>query len=221
VENLVGTANIDHTTVSGYQKNGVTVDGQGSRANVSLNTVTGGGRGAPFGAITAQNGIQISRGAGGTVLGNTVSNNSYTGPNGAASGGVLVFGGAGDPLTTNVTVGGNLLVNNDVGIYLNNYNAAGDGPAATRTNVTAIGNRIKNDAVTNVGPFSTFPTVQNYAGYQAGIDDIGNSDTVTANLISGVGYKPNTTPPGAFVQPVDSTSFPTIGLKNHLNTYTP
>ena len=60
-----GTATITNNTITGYQKGGIVVDGAGSQATITGNTVVGEG---PTVAL-AQNGIQVSNGAGGTVQG--------------------------------------------------------------------------------------------------------------------------------------------------------
>ncbi len=88
---------------------------------VSNNTVTGEGRVD----YIAQNGIQFSNGASGSAMKNTVTGHAYTGFNGAASGGILVVGGAcyGQPLTTGIQISQNILTNNDVGVYLSNIDA--------------------------------------------------------------------------------------------------
>ncbi len=210
VENFVGQATITKTTVTGYQKNGITVDGPGSKSKITRSTVDGAGRNNALADIIAQNGIQISRGAVGMVENNYVADNSYTGtaPN-ASSGGVLVFGGCGDPLSIGVEVEGNVLSNNDVGIYLNNYSANCNAPAPQKTNDMAVNNSISNDAVTNMSAF-TASDGSMYTGYQAGIDDIGNKDLISRNTIAGIGYTPaQTTPGGPFVIPIDTISFPT------------
>jgi hypothetical protein len=178
--------------------------------------VNGAGRDTLLAPIIAQNGIQVSRGASAQVRGNTVTGNSYTGPSFASSGGILIFGGCGDPLVTGVQVMGNTLINNDVGIYLNNFMDDCSAPATTMTNDKAVNNTISNDAVTNVGDgtSSGFP----YKGYQAGIDDIGNNDKIINNTISGTGYAPaQTTQGGPFVMPIDTSSFQTISPKVHAN----
>ena len=210
IENFVGHATITKTTVTGYQKNGITIDGPGSTSNITKSTVQGAGRNTALGNIIAQNGIQISRGAVGSVEGNFVSDNSYTGTaSNASSGGILIFGGCGDPLSKGVEVEGNVLSNNDVGIYLNNYSASCTAPASQKTNDIAQGNTISNDAVTNMSAF-TDANGNNYTGYQAGIDDIGNNDLISHNTITGIGYTPaQTTPGGPFVIPIDTISFPT------------
>lgn len=216
VEDFVGHATIHGTTVKGYQKNGITVDGPGTTATLEKNTVNGAGRDAIYAPIIAQNGIQFSRGASGKISSNTVTGNSYTGSAFASSAGILVFGGCGDPLVTGVQVIWNTLINNDVGIYLNNFTPDCANPAATPTNDTASYNTISNTAVTNVGSGSCcgFP----YTGYQAGIDDIGNHDVISANTISGAGYAAQTTVGGPFVLPIDTTSFPTINPTLRENT---
>ena len=66
---------IDGNNVYRYQKGGIVMNGEGTTATVTNNTVTGLG---PVDFI-AQNGIQISRGAVATVRGNTISDNDYTG----------------------------------------------------------------------------------------------------------------------------------------------
>ena len=69
------TGEIRNSTIDQYQKGGIELDGANSRASIHDNVVTG------LGMIdyTAQNGIQISRGATPVPLptGNTVTNNLY------------------------------------------------------------------------------------------------------------------------------------------------
>jgi len=214
VENFAGTAVIVNTTVSGYQKNGITVDGPGSSASVRGNTVTGDGR-VPY---IAQNGIQVSRGAGGDVRENAVSGNAYTGPNVASSGGILLFGGCGDPLVTGMQVMKNTLTNNDVGIYLNNFNDTCDDAPATQTNNKATNNTLTNDAVTNFCP-NGLAGCFGFVTYQVGIDEIGANDKVINNSISGIGYinPANNPSAGIYILPVDTISFPTSAAKVHAN----
>lgn len=196
-----GTGSIQKNTVSAYQKGGIVVTGAGSSAKIQDNTVTGNGRVD----YIAQNGIQVSRGATGAVSNNTVSDNAYTGANGASSGGVLIYGGCqGDALSTDVDVKNNTLINNDVGIYLFNSNATCDGAPATPTNNSAHNNTITNDAVTNVSGFGPG------CGYQAGVDDVGNGDEITNNRISGAGYATRDCP--VFIRPIDTESIPTLNV---------
>lgn len=210
---------IDHVTVEGYQKNGITVDGTGSTATVTSSIVTGEGRSAPFGTIIAQNGIQLGRGAIGEIDNNLISNNSYTGTgSNASSAGILVFGGGGDPLTTNVTIRHNTLINNDTGIYVSNTKSNGVTPPSSPTNNIVEGNKISNDAVTNQSPFTDYSGTL-FNGYQAGIDEQGNSDVLKNNRISGTGYAAQQTAPQPFVLPIDTVSYPTIHVQLSNNTY--
>jgi hypothetical protein len=77
---------IRNNIVSSYQKNGITVSGDGSSASVLVNVVTGEG---PITYI-AQNGIQISFGATAKVTGNTVTGNDYT-PSKVTACGLLIY----------------------------------------------------------------------------------------------------------------------------------
>jgi hypothetical protein len=183
------------------------IDGPGSAAEVSDTIVTGAGPSGPLGSIIAQNGIQVSRGASAQVTNNTVSANQYSGPAGASSGGVLVFGGCGTPLTPNVAVNHNTLTNNDVGIFFSNGSPDCTVAPTTKTNDHATNNRISNGAITNTSGFSPD------CGYQAGISDFGNHDTINKNTISGEGFRPPHGSPvtgcpfgvPAVVLPIDTT----------------
>jgi hypothetical protein len=96
-----GQATIDHVIVTGYQKNGITVDSSGSTAKVTNTTVTGRGPNA----VIAQNGIQVSRGAAATISTSTIRDHNYT-PKSFTSCGLLIFDAAG--------------VNDANNVYLNN-----------------------------------------------------------------------------------------------------
>jgi hypothetical protein len=195
-----GTASgtISGNTVSHYQKNGITINGNVS-ATIANNTVTG------EGAVDyiAQNGIQVGYGAQATVTENTVTGNAYSGSNNASSGGILIVGGPffGLPYTVGLQITRNTLTNNDVGVFI--FNADGSGLApASRTNNSVKFNTITNDAVTNTTGQS--PT----CGYQAGISDVGTKDLIVNNSISGVGYTPVSGDclgsPAAFVRSIDA-----------------
>ena len=69
------SGDISGNSVTAYQKGGIVVNGDGTTATVTGNTVTGLG---PVDFI-AQNGIQVSRGAVATVRGNDISGNFYSG----------------------------------------------------------------------------------------------------------------------------------------------
>ncbi len=208
------SANIDGTTVSGYAKNGITVDGTGSSADIDGSIVAGGGNGQ----VAAQNGIQISRGATGSVSNNTIADNAYNGSGEATAAGILVYGGGGDPLATNVSVTNNKLVDNDEAINFANYNSDASGPATSQTKNVASNNWIYNSNVTNT---SGLVATNGNFGYQAGIEDVGDKDSACNNTIVGPGYTDqgsydgttNTVTPGpdnAVVRDIDAGyTFPT------------
>jgi len=120
-DGLPRTLNVSSNIISEYQKNGMALMGAGLTTTVTGNTVTGWG---PTGVI-AQNGIQVSDGASGTVGGNTVSNNSYTGPDDAASN-VLVF-------SADTDVTGNSLTDGQVGLYYVEGSGTVDGNTVSAT----------------------------------------------------------------------------------------
>jgi len=206
-----GTAKgtISGDTVTNYQKNGITINGNVS-ATVTNNTVTGQG---PVSWI-AQNGIQLGYGAKATVTSNTVSGNAYTGANLASSGGILVVGGecfgSGLAYTVNLTITKNTLSGNDVGVWIFNADPTSDPnvcvppPSSVVTNNAVKINKISNAAVTNTtGTSST-------CGYQAGVSDNGKKDLIVNNTISGLGYTPVSGDcdgtPAAFVRAIDLLS---------------
>ncbi|MCG3155912.1 MAG: hypothetical protein DKINENOH_02520 [bacterium] len=100
-----GTATIKNNEVASYQKGGIVVSNTGSDATIEDNIVTGAG------AVTfiAQNGIQVSAGATGTINRNTINGHSYT-PFTYVSTGMLLYG-------SNANTDENVLNENQVGIY--------------------------------------------------------------------------------------------------------
>jgi parallel beta-helix repeat protein len=200
------TGKISDNKIWDYQKGGIVVNGVGSSADVSGNTVTG------FGPISfiAQNGIQIGYGATANVMGNTVSGNSYTGTS-TVSGGIIVVGGScygvGMAYTTNTQIVGNTVTGNDVGIWLTNVDADCLSAPTTATNIKVVNNTISNNAVNN-----------NYGGfgYQAGVADQGYNDKIVHNTISGAGYDPATSAT-AYLVAIDADSSFTNKAKVHAN----
>lgn len=169
--------------VSNYQKGGIVVNGNSGTTDIERNTVIGLG---PVNFI-AQNGIQAGFGANTNIKNNFVSGNSYTGANLAASGGILVVGGpcyGGNP-TVNTDVDNNIGLNNDVGVWFTNLDASCNS-LSTPTKNTADGNVLINNEINNTT--GNGPT----QGYQAGIADQGDFDTIKNNSTCGPGY----TPPG-------------------------
>jgi hypothetical protein len=137
----VGHANLLDDSISGYQKNGITVDGTASSANIDHTTVTGIGQTPAI----AQNGIQISNGALGTIVASTITGNECDdtagncGPGiltGTPAVGVLFYGPA-----SGSSVTGSTIDENDAGVY-----NAEDTPTAPRAPVVSIsGDTLVND----------------------------------------------------------------------------
>jgi hypothetical protein len=178
---------ISGNTIWNYQKGGIVVNGPDATADVENNIVQGQGRVD----YIAQNGIQAGWGATATILRNTVTGNAYTGTNCASSGGIIAVGGPlyGPPnvYTTGTRIVGNTVVNNDVGVYLSNWDL--NGPPSTATNIKAVNNTITNDALTNIsGNETSCGDPASGGGYQAGVSDVGNNDKIIDNTISGAGY---------------------------------
>ena len=97
---------VTNVEVTEYQKNAMALSGDGLTVSVTGCTTTG--KGAT--SVTAQNGIQVSYGAGGTITDCTVSGNIYTGSGWAASG-ILPY----DCPSLHMT--GNTVIDNYVGVY--------------------------------------------------------------------------------------------------------
>ncbi len=136
----VGHLNLVNSSVSGYQKNGLTIDGAGSTADIDGATVTGIG---PTTQI-AQNGIQVSNGATAQINGSTITGDECNvavvcGPDASTQyGGTAVLLYAAGALTsvTNSTIS-----NSDAGVY---YSADPSGKAPVLPLTT-----IANDTLTN------------------------------------------------------------------------
>jgi parallel beta-helix repeat protein len=71
------TVTVENSSVHNYEKNGITGNDSGTTLNVTGSYVQGAG--ALGSGFDAQNGIQLGSGAVGTIRGNTVIDNSYTG----------------------------------------------------------------------------------------------------------------------------------------------
>src|SRR5438477_6152608 len=136
------TGAISGNAVSLYQKGGIVANGPNAAVSISGNTVTGSG---PV-IYIAQNGIQIGFGGDGMIMRNQVTGHSYTGPNGASSAGILIFGGCGNELTTGVRIVKNVVGSatladgNDMGVALANYDPTCTMAPTTATNNKAINN---------------------------------------------------------------------------------
>lgn len=195
------TGSISYNKLYNYQKGGIVVDGTGDSADITHNTVLGQG---PVNYI-AQNGIELGLGANGEISDNYVSGNSYTGAGAAASGGILIFGGAcyGDVYSVNIEIENNTAIGNDVGLYISQAQADCVTPPATSTNIRMTNNTLQDSAVNNTSAWG------DGTAYQAGISDVGNHDTMDYNTICGAGYTPTSPPPHIYYIDDTDTIAPT------------
>jgi hypothetical protein len=199
--------------ISAYQKNGIDIRGKTSSViPVYNNTVIGQG---PVDYI-AQNGIVIGSGAQASVTNNTVQGNSYTGAGQTSSGGILVFGGScyGVPLTTGTYISGNTVVGNDVGVFLSNLDSSCQ-PTTTPTRISVSNNTIRNDNINNT---TGAQFDGQFYGYQAGISDQGDLDSMIGNRICGLGYTPVIPPPFLYVIDITNTNTPTVSNNTSCQT---
>jgi hypothetical protein len=194
------TGSVSQNGIFHYQKGGIVLSGPNTSGKITGNSVQGEG---PVSYI-AQNGIQVSAGAHAQVKSNTVNGNSYTGSAGASSAGILIFGGCGQELTTGTLVKGNGLDGNDVGIWAFNGDPSCASAAATPTNIQITRNHVSNNAVNNTSGWAPGE------GYQAGIADFGNQDSIVKNSVCGAGYTPAPGPNHLFYIDTTGSISPTV-----------
>lgn len=160
---------IDGNVIEDYQKNGMTISGNGqTTATITDNTVTGAGP-VPLGG-PAQNGIQVSN-ADALIQGNTVTGNHYI-PDTYTSTGILFFG-PGD-----VQISGNTLDGNDVNAYV-----TGAG------NVEITDNTILNGEWDGAWVDTSGPTTiagNTFAGNAEGVGLMGMNDMSTVDIVGNV-----------------------------------
>jgi hypothetical protein len=115
------TVTIENSSVHDYDKNGITVDGGGTIATITGNYVVGIGATS----LIAQNGIQVSDGATGSVKGNTVTDDVYINPPDCSAtappycyggSGILIYDSGGTSATSPLTTSGNTVSNTQLAI---------------------------------------------------------------------------------------------------------
>jgi hypothetical protein len=205
---------ITDNVVWNYQKGGIVVNGPLAGSTISGNTVIGQG---PVDFI-AQNGIQAGFGADvDQITGNLVVGNSYTGAGLTASGGIILVGGAcyGGAPQTGTSAKDNIAVGNDVGLWFSNLDISCS-PVTTPTRDSANDDTVRNNAVNNTT--GNGPT----QGYQAGIADQGDQDSIIDNNICGIGYTgPSTSAHVLFTIDVTVTNNPIVKDNATCSTATP
>jgi hypothetical protein len=150
------TVTISNNSVRNYDKNGITASGPGNGTGGPAVTVTGNtviGIGAT--SVIAQNGIQIGFGATGSVKGNYVADDIYTGPTYGSSG-ILIYASAG------ITASGNTVESTQLGIV----------PATDPTYGNADGTIVTSN---HIGGTQTFDA----------IDLCSDNNTAETNIIYG------------------------------------
>jgi len=183
------TVRIATNTISGYQKNGITCSDTGSSCKISGNTVTGAG-GSPAGN-DAQNGVQVSFGATGTVNDNTISGDDYTGPVTAGTAtGILVA------QASMVSVTGNMLSNDQVAIGLESFGGFTGTTGAVMSKEVVANNRINYSSAYNAAnSVKTNSTIGiDILSVKYGPTAPSVSASVTGNTIDGPGSFTLTTP---------------------------
>jgi parallel beta-helix repeat protein len=188
------TVTIENSSVHDYDKNGITADGDKLTATITGNDVVGIGS-TP---LIAQNGIQVSFGAGGKVMNNIVSDDVYVSPDNGpyySASGILLYDSGGTSAKP-ITVSGNTVSNTQGGIVI-----VGDSSG------TADYNTVSSNKITTTlaaGPYlidgidlcsnhntATSNTVMNSAGAGVHIDSLcsestggtGNNSTATNNTV--------------------------------------
>ncbi len=131
---LTQTITVSNNTIEDYAKGGITINAVNTQGIIIGNTITG--QNIPN--VVAQNGVQISRGAWGSVTGNTITNNIWNKvehPHVDHAAGILLYGVGVDNFgvaTGKATVvGDNTLFNNlsgnEAGIMLEDGSIYGEG----------------------------------------------------------------------------------------------
>ncbi len=192
----VGHLNVLGSHISGYQKNGITVDGSGSSAAIGATTVTGAGP-TP---VIAQNGIQISDGAIGHITGSTITGDECNYPGSCGPNGLTQYGGAGFlfyAAAAGSGVSSSTISGNDEGIYYSADPAAGapKAPGVTIANDTLINDRYQGiqldqgDASivgTSITGGNVGIQVLQYQGQAFGVNDTACSDTIKGESVAAV-----------------------------------
>ena len=167
----ISLVQVQNVSVTNFQKNGITADGPGTIVVISNNVVTGVGSTAAI----AQNGIQVSDGAVGSVSNNQVSNMDYTvyDPNSAyiyQAAGIAAYASKG------VSIIGNTVT--AVQLPIVTQTVPGDFTSTNPTG-TADGAIIQGNTITGLsGPIANFGLLTD------GIDACSSFNTISLNNIS-------------------------------------
>jgi hypothetical protein len=162
---------VENSSVHDYDKNGITADGSGTIATITGNYIVGIGATA----VIAQNGIQLSDGAGGKISNNTVTDDLYINSPSCGVGsctsatGILLYDSGGTS-GSHVAISGNTVSNTQGAIV-----AFTDGAATADYAGTADYNDVTSNKIT------TSPTAGVY--FLDGIDLCSDHNTATTNSV--------------------------------------
>jgi parallel beta-helix repeat protein len=202
---IPGTADvtIQNSSVHGYQKNGITADGSGTTITISGNDVVG--QGPTTGA--AENGIQVSDGAVGSVFNNRVVDDIYS-PGEYGASGILVYDSG------SLTIQSNTVSNTQYGIVVySDGDLDADDNTITSNHISAThiddgidicsnGNTVKGNFVSaSDGAGIHIDSECTEDGSPAGNGNIVTNNTVNeacAGILSGNGTGNTYSPNGAF-----------------------
>jgi hypothetical protein len=192
----VGHLVVTNSTVSGYQKNGIVVDGTGSTGTIYNSIVTGAGP-TP---LIAQNGIVVGNGAGATITASDVSGDECDDPSACGPDPLTQDQAAGIIIYTTdapVSVTGCTLSDNDMGIY---YEADPSGPAPVSPTAVLDDDRFDQNRYEAVELDQGAALIEDsqmsggdvglqalqYAGQQFGIDSVATADTIQGITVAPV-----------------------------------
>jgi len=185
VENVTpGTdaVTIEKSTVTNFDKNGITVEAAAADAIIEHNTVTGIG---PTDLI-AQNGIEVSYGATAKITSNTISNLIYS-PQTYGSSGIIMYQLDSGAYQAPTLVQSNTIDNTQYGIVLDAVNGTADNP------VQVSKNKISNSQFVGVGLYSDgisddyISVTKNKidtTGIYDGIDACSDNNTIANNTVT-------------------------------------
>lgn len=168
---MMSQVTINHSTVHDFQKNGITANEVGTDVSIDENVVTG--VGPTTGA--AQNGIQIGFGAGGSITGNTVTNNVWS-PCSDANTCVAVATNILVTQSDGITVSGNTVGINQVGILIDGNQAQVEQNQTFSSSVF--------DGISVTGNQSMVRANLVFNASEAGIFVSGNNNVIERNTIT-------------------------------------
>ena len=191
----IGHLVANNVTVQSYQKGGIVVDGPNSSTTITNSTIQGDAAITPY---IAMNGIEIARGASGSVDHTAVNGNecnlaTVCGPdpvNQTQSAGILVFDNPGTSPVPTVSLTNNNVTGNDIGIYSDQLTGTTTMSANTITSNRYEGvvldegaANVSNNTITNNG---TAPFGFGVFAVQGDQNSQGNTTaTLTGNTITG------------------------------------